>query len=363
MGKRRKKQAVSQAPQGYGFDFGKRPNAAAIADPTFNKALIEAKVVGCAYGMTSAPGFSNLIPILSLVGNEEAPLRQAFEEFRAWGCEEDGDVVDIHLLLANDGTYKIWLGPEGRRLLFRCMPKNDLFEPLILNLSWVKGLDTTNPFLFQLRDYLTGKITPVAITAATISGPPESLDPTKLRDLAGLPKLIKFGLQIILEKDQPEDIRFKPLKTAPSGPGPQTISEAHAVTRDRVFDVTFPVLRERVRRSGLVEIIRGRPNMKDVYEAQVVQAVVNLVVSQELVPGDLHYQNLEGDREQCIWGHIQTRTDLADGNDPVPDLNIDAIARQIELDVRYVLTRRGVATHQMKFASLQQMFIRKGYVA
>jgi len=362
MGKKRKKQARSLAPAGHGFDFGERPVVAAMTDTSFNQALIDGKVIGCAYGFSPIPGFSNMIPLLTFVGTNAERLRDAFEQFRAWGCEDDGDVVDIHLLLNNDGTYRAWLGPETRRLLFRCIPQADLFDPLVFNLSWIKEMDTTNPFLFELKEYLSGKITPVAISAATIPTD-KTLAPSNLIEIPDLPAFVKFDLRILHETDCPDDARFKPLNGVPQPRSHQTSPKDQAEARERLFDVAFPVLRERVRRSGLYEDLRKQELLNDVREVQVVQAIANLILSDELNPGDRHYLQLAGDRSQQIWEHLRNRREWADGNDPVPGLSQDAVTQQIELDVRHVLARRGVPTAPMRFASLQQMFLRKGYAA
>ena len=362
MGKKRKKEARSLAPAGHGFDFGERPVVAAMTDTSFNQALIDGKVIGCAYGFSFIPGFSEMIPLLTFVGTNEEGLRDAFEQFRAWGCEDDGDVVDIHLLLNNDGSYRAWLGPETRRLLFRCIPQADLFEPLVLNLSWIKGMDTTNPFLFELKEYLASKITPVAISAATISTD-KPLATSNLIDMADLPGFVKFDLQILHETDHPDDPRFKLLKEGPPRRGPKTSPKKQAEVRERLFDVAFPVLRERVRRSGLCEDLRKQELLKEVREVQVVQAAANLILSDELNRGDRHYLQLAGDRPEQIWEHLRNRREWADGIDQVVGLSQDAVAQQIELDVRHVLARVGVPAASMKFASLQQMFLRKGYAA
>jgi hypothetical protein len=366
MGRKKKKRTGPLlGPSGYGFDFGERPKYAAVPNPEFNQALMDANVIGCAYGFGPAEGFRSAIPLLTLVGTDEGNLKAAFEHFRDWGCEEDGDAVDIHLLLSLDGSYRMWLGPETRRLLFRCIPQADLVDPLIFNVSWIKQFDSTNPYLFQLREYLKGNITPVSVSAATVPKAWTSLAPTDISGIEGLPKLIKFNLEIIAEQDSPDDLRFKPLITRPRGPQGDGLPKPneYADGRKRTFDVAFPVLRERVRRANLLSQVHSIEGFDDVKEDQVIQAAINLVLSDELAPGDQHYKSLKDARADKIWELVTSRREWADEKNGVPELESEAIARQIELDVRYVLTRRGVPTSEMQFRKLQQMFLRKGYVA
>src|ERR1043166_935360 len=78
-----------------GFDFGDRKHIIAVADTSFQQSLIDAQIVACGYGYHQPTGFPGPIPLLTLVATYEEPLRQAFEEFKRWGCEHDGDVADM----------------------------------------------------------------------------------------------------------------------------------------------------------------------------------------------------------------------------------------------------------------------------
>ena len=362
-GKKRKgkKRLAPKVPVGTGFDFGERPNVAALSDNSFITSLNEAEVIGCAYGLVKPPGFSSMIPILSFVGQNETKLREAFDSFKAWGCEDDGDVVNVELLLHDDGTYKAWVGPEMRRLLFRCIPQADLNDPHVFGMSWVKIMDTTNPSLFDMYDYLASSITPIQISGAIIEAG-KVLAPENLKDLTDLPNLIKFDLKIIKESDIPRDPRFD-LKSGNKPPQePKTKPSRYESARRKVLDFAFPVLRERVRRARTFEAVRQKSLLQEVTEVQVVQAVANLVLSEEICPGDAHFAQVSGDLAKTLWSHLSERQELADGNDNVAELPIDSICHQIELDVRYFLGRQGIPQHTMKFSSLQRMLLRKGYV-
>lgn len=127
-----------------GFDLGKKQKIMWVNSLDFNQYLREAGIVGCAYGATALDGYPNSIPALTLLCQNETAVKKAFQCFAEWGCEEDGDVVDIQLILHKDGTYKLWIAPEFNRWLNRRMPSHRLYEPITFNMAYVKPVDTTN---------------------------------------------------------------------------------------------------------------------------------------------------------------------------------------------------------------------------
>jgi hypothetical protein len=93
--KKKSKDSNSTRHGELGYDLGHRKHIIALADISFQNALIDAQIVACGYGYHRPTGFPTPIPALTLVATHEEPIRQAFEEFKRWGCEHDGDVVDI----------------------------------------------------------------------------------------------------------------------------------------------------------------------------------------------------------------------------------------------------------------------------
>jgi hypothetical protein len=125
--------------------------------------LNSAKIFACAYGLQQVEGFPQLVPFLALAGENQAGLEQAFKVFAAWGCESDGDVVDIHVLLRSDGTYQVWVWPEIERTLYRIVPETNLYRANLFNMAWIKKLETTNPAIHDLRRYCDLPISPVLL--------------------------------------------------------------------------------------------------------------------------------------------------------------------------------------------------------
>lgn len=347
-----------------GFDLGDQMKVMGISDLDFNQALSKAGVYGCAYGHQQLPGFPVPVAFLALVGEDRREFEKAFQHFARWGCEQDGDVVDIHMMLKLDGTYEMWIGPEIERAMYRTVPQAELCRPMMFNVSYVKPFDSTHRFVDDLKRYCESAISPVVLTAAI--GNRTELDINKLEDIADLPRLVKFDLKIIDQRKNANDPRFLARK------GGASLNHAHAnpslspseycVLRRRTLDVAFPVSRERVRRSGTLDRVRALPGFTQVTESQVIQAAVNLMLSSEITSGDRHYTQITKDLPKRIWDHISSRCEIADGKLKPADEEPMVVARQLELDIRYVLLQQGILMAGDKFAKLQALFRRKGYV-
>lgn len=346
-----------------GFDFGFQMRTMAVPDFEFNQSLRDAGVIGCAYGYHPIKGISHPIPSITLIGTNVTGFERAYQSFKAWGCEEDGDVLDVELLLKSDGSYNLWLGPEKHRLLYRTIPQSPLFEVLVMGCSYVKTLDSTHEMVRQLKRYCESKIHPVIISAAI--GNPNNPSSHQLNPVSGWKGILKFGLRIIDQTESPDDFRFasisdrvRPKKEDITPPTPNDI----CMMRRRTLDIAFPVSRERVRRSTLVHDVRGISGFGEVSETQVVQGAINLMLSGELVPGDIHYCQLSGDFEKTLWRAIASRVELVSNTCKPADLHPSLVAHQIELDVRTTLKNMKALKLPNEFPLLQEIFLREGYV-
>jgi hypothetical protein len=364
--KKNHKKFTPKVPSGKldrGFDFGLLIRTMAVPDFEFNQSLRDAGIIGCAYGFHPVDGLSHPVPCITLIGTNIAAFERAHQAFQRWGCEEDGDVLDVELLLKSDGSYNIWIGPEINHLLYRTIPQASLFETLAMNFSWVKTLDSTHEMVRQFKLYCESKIHPVVISAGI--GNPSNPSSLNITPVPGWKNILKFGLRIIEQSEAPDDFRFAPIREQSSpkhekikSPTPEVLCQR----RTKTLDIAFPVSRERVRSSSLLHDIRCLPGFEKVTETQVVQAAINLMLSGDLVPGDKHYRQVTGEVEKTIWHSIASRVELADGTSKPADQNPTLVARQIELDVRTTLKQmkaRGLPEH---FPQLQEVFLREGYV-
>lgn len=371
MEKRKKKRGRSPAKTakpGQGFDLGDQEGALVLPDINFNQALLDANVFACAYGYDRVAGYPSHVPVLTLVGEHSKPLQRAFNDFAQWGCENDGDVVDVQLMLKNDGSYLMAISPEVERAMHRLAPHHQLLRPLVFNMFWIKPFDTTNPILPDLAHYCRSPLAPVLISAGTadFSRHPPNLD--SLRVVPDLPRLMKFDLKIHHERDDPEHWilqvgrKVGKCKDGPKPGGPISNPEECIRLRRKTIDVAFPVSRERVRRARLVGAVRNLVGFEDVGADQIEQAAINLVLSAELADGHPHFVGLGPGLRDVVWKHILTRVERADGENRIEDLEPAIVAAQVELDVTAVLARGGVPTGRAKFRTLQVLFKREGYV-
>lgn len=352
---------------GRGFDLGDQKGALILPDSDFNQAFRDANIVACAYGCDQVVGFPSLLPALTIVGEHREPLKRAFAHFARWGCEEDGDVVDIQLMLKNDGSYFMIIAPEVERAMHRLAPHHQLLRPLVFNLCYVKTFDTTNPELLRIAEYCRSQLAPVLITAGTISLSPRPPDPSSVMLVPDLPRLVKFRLKIHREKSDPDHWLLRmslkdgkrqgKLNTSSPIPNPQECAKL----RRKTINVAFPVSRERIRRAGFIEAVRGLAGFEDVGADQIKQAAINLMLSAELADGRAHFARIGPNFRDVVWKHILNRVDRAGDENTIEGLDHAAVAAQVELDVAAVLARHGIPTANVKFRSLQAHFRRSGY--
>ena len=103
----------------FGYDYGISARALLAIDTAFLNLLYEAKVVGCAYGFMPSTDPNVPMRLLSLVVQNEAPARQAFEVFKLWEDAIDADCVKVEIVILSAGGYLLLIGPEPNRSMVR----------------------------------------------------------------------------------------------------------------------------------------------------------------------------------------------------------------------------------------------------
>ena len=170
---------VHRNPPGYGFDYGIGITAAAVGSMEFNKNLMDAEVVAVAYGSAFSRTLGIQVPTITLVGQNEVPLRKAFEEFAIWAKSTDGDAVDsvdrrrrgrLIIVFTKKGGYRLCINPEVAALYKRALQYDTVVNPLAFQVTWIKVINTVSQPLLDLREYLSaGTIRPFLLCAARYS--------------------------------------------------------------------------------------------------------------------------------------------------------------------------------------------------
>lgn len=366
MSKKRKKKVrlkehtKKNIPKAMGFDFGELRKILALADTEFNQKLRDAKIFACAYGFQQVAGAPNPIPCITLIVENQKAIESAFEHFKRWGCETDGDSVEIHIILKRNKSYEMWINPEMYRSLYRTVPQADLFNPIIMNMSYIKKFDTTNNFLLDLKEYLdSSMMSPVLVTFGM--NPSGNLNPNAVVELKHLPNIIKFDLKIDFENEDGSNPKFGKQKQQ-NEPKPNNVTSPSDYCKNRktVFDIAFPITRERIIAANYTDLIREHTGCKDLSQSQIIQAIINLILSNELKDGSLHYQHLKTKNyRDVIWQHIDKRIEVADGKALPKFLTPELISEQIRLDILSVLDKN---QKEDDLNNLQGLFRNKGFV-
>jgi hypothetical protein len=196
MKKQKTRKTRRSSPVMPGFDYGLENSVAVVTAPDFNNNLREANIIACAYGMKHSHEFDATIPIISLVATKPDLMKQAFIQFKGWIDATGPDALQVEILFSGEGYY-IGLGPNYKHLLWRTVGLDQTVVPLIFGLTYIKTIDTRNPFLDQLANQLP--VAPIIVTGAHYVGtaqPPRAPSPHAMQPIPGCPELLLFQLPV-----------------------------------------------------------------------------------------------------------------------------------------------------------------------
>ena len=179
-----------------GFDYGLENRLAILTAPDFNENFRAANVIACAYGVKYSAEVDASIPVISIVATNPDMLKRAFIQFKTWIDATGPDALRVEILYSDDGYY-IGFGPDAKHLLWRTVGLDQTIDPLIWGLTFIKKIDTRNPFLDQLANQLP--VAPIIVAGAYYTGPPElspTPNPFSVKPIQGCPELVLLGLPI-----------------------------------------------------------------------------------------------------------------------------------------------------------------------
>lgn len=365
MGKRRhqrKANTEKSSLKARGFEFGHLIKSlfAQLSSIEFNQHMVDAKVFACAYGYETVAGYPGPLPALTIVGEKADKLLAASEVLKEWGCEDDGDAVDIEIVLRRDGRYLFGMQPNLRRGMYRMSRDNDLQDVIFYGATWIKKIDSTNPILLQWKDDTRSKLSPVLISLATAQSKLGIPQIDTIKRVPGALTFVKFDLKIASEEENPNHLLLDIVDGRKPSLGKPKIAKAQEIAqrRQRVIDSAFPVSRDRVRRMKLHERLVDHLKIDDVTIAQVTQAAINVQLSREWCGLD-HYP-MEDFSAKAWWDRTFLRVEITTLPDTMGEIEMAVLVRQLELDVAAALRDHG-AEVSPKFHINQRQFVRLGY--
>ena len=352
-----------------GFDFGVTRRANLISGVEMISDLLEAKVQGCGYRLFRHPQLGE-IPEISLAAEHGEPLKRALTALSGWDAAEGDDGFDLEFLFLNDGAYLLGLAPNAAVISNRLRRSDRLFEPIVSGPMFIKGMTTRQRFLSDFRDYIeTATIAPF-----TFSGVQWTSPLTQPQGVAGMPQILKFSARFAdedtvargtfaeamlatcrgtlgkLRRRQRDADLWQPDRKEPA-----------RIPRQREDQIRrhFPATFWRLSGSSTVDRFKLRHAKLRIAESQVIQGVINLALSSEIV-GKFHYVGVSRkDLPSVIQIALRERFESADSKD-LPAFDDDLLLKQIVLDGKAVLEALDLKPKKATTESLLNVIARQG---
>lgn len=335
-----------------GFDYGIARTMAVMTEPVFNDEMQKAEIIACAYGETSAPGMSRVVPFISMVARNPDPLKEAFLKFHQWIQATGPDALNVEILYSEEGYY-IAFGPEHQHAMWRTVGIDKFVNPVFFGMTYIKTIDTRNVFLDVLAEYSKRPFAPIMLFGGHYTGTnPQSVspNPADIRPIDGCPDLLLYNLPVYRAK---EDVpKFSGLNIVASKPDKQEIENSCLEYEQRM---TSPEEASRNQERGLASLmpvtlhmLRTYPPLQARVAALETQGVARWQIEQAIVNQRLWSQVLPERRAR-----LQNRNDLYRTVESFTELDTPdwdtlgddqaAILDQILRDARLLLKRINVS--------------------
>lgn len=372
----RQRAQAQVGPQGY--DFGVWINSAVVASPDFLDLLSKSDIVGCAYGRNYSGKLGAAVPLISLVGTNEGEIRKVCEEFRRWGADTNGDVIELTMGFLPTG-YIVSIGRSREEAVARLTGFDRTSEPLLFGAWWQKRIDTRHPVLQQIREYKQNLISPVLVSFLLHEGPrnPQNADFSGVKPISALPDFVKFDLEFV-DVGGTEDTGI--FSSQLSSRKSRVLRDRKELRKERKRQATepslyssrrtstlerhFPVTLERLRRGAETDNnLASRLGKDGVRAWQLQQAVCNLVLSRQICKGSLYYSTVSSaDIQDVILNAIRGRFEIADGSNDVDQISAEQVIEQVRLDASYLLKQLDALPLQTDLSYLQQQLAKMHFL-
>ena len=377
--RRRAKSAAKIVTKGH--DFGIPFRSMLLPDPSFLEHLREANVFACAYGYASSEEVARPLPSISLVAENEEPLRKAFEQFKRWAEVSGGDAVHLTIMILKEGGYHIGLSRERSHFVTQCRFQDPLSEPLTMIPMWVKPMDTRHASVDYFGRYLENLVSPFFLCGATahmpsIEGGVPATGEIKPLDVA---QILKFecdfisedhkesgaqsDLVLLMHQERSRKAKGEKGKERDT-PRPETYGlEPMEIfkRRQKIVEQNFPVTLHRLKASKSGQAIVQSLFGLGLKLWQIEQAACNLVISREISPAEPHYVKISSRKlKEIIFDVVRGRFEIADASDDLDWLTQEMLANQVELDAASLLIGVGFQRHKISKGDLQETLRKEG---
>src|SRR5260370_16961447 len=234
-------------------------------------------------------------------------VAKAYSTFNAWAEATEPDSLELTIVFRQRGGYILALSPERSRLERRCLGFDRTHRVILMMMTWCKPIDTINPFLRKLREYVAAPVASFILGGAVHAGPALTADSSNpaLLPASGADAMLKFEITIVDEADvKPDTVPWIAMQMAsPTSrhrskkkaelPSPSEIAKH----RSKMLRTHFPVTLERLRRSPDVPALVQGLAADGIAAWQIAQTLCNLIVARSMSLGR-HYTGLSSDKEQ-----------------------------------------------------------------
>ena len=205
----------------------------------FNQKLIDADVIAVAYGQDYSQKLGLSVPAITIVGRNQEPLRQAFDEFSDWAQPTDADAIELTLVFEKDGGYRLCINPEVGALYKRALQYDTVVNPMAFQVTWIKVIDTTSEPLKEIREMLSaGIIRPFLLRAARYDGIilgnsppiPELIEPVSHRE-----ELLKFEIGFV-DEGSSDDLHWQRIALGGENLERESVVEDRTIPRPLVWN-------------------------------------------------------------------------------------------------------------------------------
>ena len=274
----------------------------------------------------------------------------------------DDDAVEMTIVFLNEGGYLLGLNADVERTVSLLRLQDPFSDPLVTMATWIKEMDTRNPFLDAFKKGLDHLVTPFMLDGATVSVKglvSSAYRPSDVQHVEGIRPLLKLECTMIVEDavspksvanimllthrgkipEKDTTLNGKPLpETAPTRKRLLLSSDTIRSRRHRILEQNFPITLARFRNSKYCQVLCNKLAKMDLRTWQVEQAVCNLVLGKEISPQQPHYGSFSaGKFGQKIAEAVRNRFEIADASDDLKWITQEEITKQVRLDIAALL--------------------------